>query len=101
MSSSTLTYIQLGGLSHCIEAKLQFEVPFGIAIAGAEKSKVLRHFQHFPASAGASTRPFRVADFVDFPRDRHDFRKDFKGFARPELARMRFLREPHRNLKDF
>ena len=70
---------------------------FGVS----EKSKVLRHFQHFPASAGASTRPFRVADFVDFPWDPHDFRKDFKGFARPELARMRILKGPQRNLKDF
>ena len=61
-------------LSHCIEAKLQFEVPFGIAIAGAEKSKVLRHFQHFPASAGASTRPFRVADSVDLPWTPKEFR---------------------------
>ena len=67
----------------------------------SEKSKVLRHFQHFPASAGASTRPFRVADFVDFPWDPHDFRKDFKGFARPELARMRILMESQRDLKDF
>ena len=50
---------------------------------GIVKIRVLRHFQHFPASAGASTRPFRVADFVDFM----DFGEDPKMSKSRGIAR--------------